>query len=127
MKVADYFEAIKDRLFIAAFVAEFKIIKQVERSKNGHLRARVTFTDHSRLEFSEFVAQNAVDEIQVVTYSYHWSDENDALICRWDNTPHFPHLDNAPHHIHRSAAEVFPGQPVDIFSVLDEIEALLKQ
>lgn len=100
MKIADYFETIKERLLIVSFVADFKISKQVDRSKNGHFRARVTFTDNSQLEFSEFAEQNVDDKIQVVTYSYHWSDENDNVIRRWDNTPHFPKLKNFPHHIH---------------------------
>ena len=127
MKIAEYFETIKDRLLIVSFVADFKISKQVDRSKNGHFRARVTFTDNSQLEFSEFVEQNADDEIQVVTYSYHWSDENDNIIRRWDNTPHFPKLKNFPHHIHVKEDEVISGKPIDIFGVLDEIEKTMKK
>jgi hypothetical protein len=126
MKSAEYFETIKDRLLIVSFVADFKISKQVDRSKNGHFRARVTFTDNSQLEFSEFVEQNADDEIQVVTYSYHWSDENDNIIRRWDNTPHFPKLKNFPHHIHVKEDDVISGKPIDIFGVLDEIGKTLK-
>jgi len=126
MKIAEYFETIKDRLLIVSFVADFKISKQVDRSKNGHFRARVTFTDNSQLEFSEFVEQNADDEIQVVTYSYHWSDENDNIIRRWDNTPHFPKLKNFPHHIHVKEEDVISGKPIDIFGVLDEIGKELK-
>jgi len=126
MKIADYFETIKDRLLIVSFVADFKISKQVDRSKNGHFRARVTFTDNSQLEFSEFVEQNADDEIQVVTYSYHWSDKNDNIIRRWDNTPHFPKLKNFPHHIHVKEDDVISGKPIDIFGVLDEIGKTLK-
>ena len=127
MKIADYFETIKDRLLIVSFVADFKISKQVDRSKNGHFRARVTFTDNSQLEFSEFVEQNADDEIQVVTYSYHWSDENDNIIRRWDNTPHFPKLKNFPHHIHVKKDDVISGKPIDIFGVLDEIGKTMKK
>ena len=121
MKIAEYFETIKDHLFVVSFVADFKIIKQADRSKNGHIRARVTFTDNSLLEFSEFVEQNADDEIQLITHSYHWSDENDNAIRRWDNTPHFPKLKNFPHHIHIGENEVAPGAPINIFAVLAEI------
>ncbi|MCX6064145.1 MAG: DUF6516 family protein [Chloroflexi bacterium] len=127
MKVADYFETIREQLVIVSFVADFKIIKQVDRSKNGHVRARVTFTDDSRLEFSEFIEQNANEEIQVVTYSYHWVDQNETLLARWDNTPHFPKLENFPHHVHKNTGDVVPGQPVDIFGVLAEIEKTVGQ
>ena len=127
MTIADYFETIKEHLLVVSFVADFKISKQVERSKNGYIRIRMTFTDHSRLEFSEFVEQNVGDEIQVVTYSYHWSGENDTLICRWDNTPHFPKLEKFPHHIHRNEDQVIPGKPINIFDVLSEIEKTLNK
>ena len=95
MTIADYFETIKEHLLVVSFVADFKISKQVERSKNGYIRIRMTFTDHSRLEFFEFVEQNAGEEIQVVTYSYHWSGESDTLICRWDNIPCHPSTNSA--------------------------------
>jgi len=43
------------------------------------------------------------------------------LLCRWDNTPHFSNLRNAPHHIHLSEDEVVPGNPTDIFRILEAI------
>jgi hypothetical protein len=127
MTITGYFETIKEHLLIVSFVANFKIYKQVERSNNGHIRARVTLTDNSWLEFSEFVEQNVSEEIQIVTYSYHWSDENDHLIQRWDNTPHFPKLNNFPHHVHIGEDQVTPGKPINIFGVLSEIEKTLNK
>jgi hypothetical protein len=57
-----------------------------------------------------------------VHYSYHWTDTNNQLITRWDNTPHFPDLPGFPDHIHDGATgQVTPGQPMSIFTVLDEI------
>ncbi len=127
MKIAEYFEAIKDRFFVTPFVSGFRILKQVNRSKNGHLRAHATFSDDSQLEFSEFVEQNAEEEIELVTYSHHWSDRNDILIRRWDNTPHFPKLRNFPHHVHIGEDEVIPGEPINVFGVLDEIGKKIKK
>jgi len=121
MKIAAYFEAIQDRLLLAPFVADFKILKQVDRSKNGHLRALARFLDNSQLEFSEFVEQNADEAIELVTYSHHWANKNGQLIRRWDNAPHFPKLEDFPDHIHTSDDKVIPGQAIDIFGVLDEI------
>jgi hypothetical protein len=61
-------------------------------------------------------------EIEVVTYSYHWADASNTLIKHWDNTPHFPDLPGFPYHIHYGiTSEVVPGQPMSIFTVLDEI------
>jgi len=55
------------------------------------------------------------------------ADENGNLIRRWDNAPHFPHLDKFPHHIHVSEREAAPGEPINIFGVLGEIEKTVKK
>lgn len=122
MNIAEYFESVKDRILADSFVVDFKIIKFADRSKNGHLRARVVFSDDSNLEFSEFVEQSTNDEIRLVTYSYHWSGKNGNPIRRWDNANHFPKLKNFPHHIHDGRTDkVTSGAPTNIFAVLDEI------
>jgi hypothetical protein len=126
MNIAKYFESVKDYILADSFVFDFKILKEADRSNNGHMRAHVIFSDNRNLEFSELIEQTANDEIRLVTYSYHWSDKHGNLIRRWDNTPHFPKLKNAPHHIHNGEMDkVTPGKPVNIFAVLDEIAAKL--
>lgn len=128
MNIAEYFESVKDRILADSFVIDFKILKYVDRSNNGHMRARVIFSDDSNLEFSEFIKQSAENEISLVTYSYHWSDKNDTLIRRWDNALHYPNLENFPHHIHTSEmGEAISGKPVNIFEVLDQIGSSLNK
>ena len=39
MNIAEYFESVKDHILADSFVLDFKIIKEVDRSNNGHLRA----------------------------------------------------------------------------------------
>ncbi len=78
------------------------------------------------LEFSEYFQLSSERDIEVVTYSYHWADENGALIRRWDNTPHHPELARFPHHIHVGDGTILPGKPVSIFDTLDEIAKFLK-
>ena len=118
MTIASYFETIREHIVIVSFIVDFRIIKQVDRSNNGYLRARVRFTDGSTLEFSEFAVLGSDGTIQVVTYSYHWLAESGNLLCRWDNTPHFPKLENAPHHIHLKEEQVIPGKTTNIFEIL---------
>ena len=127
MTVAQYLDAVKERLLTDRIVARFQLVRERLTLSDGHLRARLTLIDGSRLEFSEYVQLFPDDRIDVVTYSYHWADENDNLIRRWDNTPHYPDLPNSPHHVHSGLADlVSPGQPMSIFAVLDEIAAHLK-
>lgn len=122
MNVREYLEAIKARLLADPIVARFQVLRERDTTTDGHIRAGVTLSDNSLLEFSEYFQQTPEGNIQVVTYSYHWADESNQLILRWDNTPHHPNLSGFPHHLRDGAkSTVEAGQPVSIFEVLDEI------
>jgi len=120
--IADYLDALKERLLTDALVSSFEVVRERRAATDGHLRARLVLTDDSRLEFSEYVQRSPDDQIQVITYSYHWTDAGGDLVLRWDNTPHYPNLPGFPHHVHEGAnGTVSAGQPVSLFIVLDEI------
>lgn len=125
MTILEYLTAIKQRLLTDQLIFSFNVVRERATLTDGHLRVRLTLVNSTLLEFSEYV-QQAEDQIQVITYSYHWAEEDNNLIRRWDNTPHFPDLPGFPHHIHDGVTdEVVPGQPVSIFEVLDQIASLL--
>ena len=124
MTIAEYLDAIKERLVTDPAVSSFQIVRERATLVDGHLRARVTLADGSQLEFSEYVQRSGGSEVTVITYGYHWADAENHLIKRWDNTPHFPTLPGSPHHIHDGAKDqVIPGRPVSFFAILDEIVA----
>jgi hypothetical protein len=126
MTVIEYLDAVKERLTTDPLVAGFSIVRERVTLVDGHLRARLTISDGSQLEFSEYVQRSPDEQINVVTYSYHWADTDGNLIRRWDNTPHFPDLPGFPHHVHDGrAGSVLSGTPVSIFLVLDEIARLI--
>ena len=65
--------------------------------------------------------------MQVVTYSYHWMNAN-KLLRRWDNASHYPNLPGFPHHLHAGDEKnVLPGEPMNLFKVLDYITDTLKK
>ena len=122
MTIVEYFGAVKECLLTSPVVSRFHVIRERDTLTDGHLRARLTLTDGSQLEFSEYVQRSTEGQIDVITYSYHWTDTHGDLTRRWDNTPHFPDLPGFPHHIHDGrTGTVSPGQPVSIFTVLDEV------
>jgi hypothetical protein len=124
--VAEYLTSIKERLTADRVVSSFQVIRERTTLTDGHLRARLTLTDDSHLEFSEYVQRSPNGEISVITYSYHWADMQNILIRRWDNTPHFHNLPGFPHHVHTKPADTpSPGHLVSIFTVLDEIARLI--
>lgn len=122
MTITEYFDSVKERLLTDSLVKTFHILRERTTSLDGYLRARVVLTGNSQLEFAEYAQHRPDEQIEVVTYSYHWADAEDNLIRRWDNTPHFPDLSGFPHHIHEGPADVVrPGEPTNIFAILDEI------
>lgn len=40
---------------------------------------------------------------------YSFQLHSDRPLLRWDNTPHYPDLSNAPHHFHDRDGNVFPS------------------
>ena len=56
----------------------------------------------------------------------------DRPILRWDNAPHYPEIQNFPHHFHDEAGSKSPstltGKPlVDVPAILDEIAQFLER
>ncbi len=127
MTIAEYFDALKTRLMTDPVVAAFHVRRERSTSVDGYVRARVTLSDNSQLEFAEYVQLTADDQITVVTYNYHWADAANQLLQRWDNTPHHPEVSGFPHHLHLATEDMpAPGQPIDLFAILDIIAARLK-
>lgn len=122
MTVVEYLDEVIGRLLSDPVVSRFEIIRERYTADDGYLRVQAVLADGGRLEFSEYVQISAAAEIDVVTYSYHWTDRNGSLIQRWDNTPHHPGLPNFPHHVHFGpTGAVMSGGPMSIFAVLAEI------
>lgn len=126
MTPAEHLELVKERLLTDPIVASFQIRRERHTVTDAHLRVRVTLTDGSQLEFSEYVERTPEDDVQVMVYSYHWENAEGELIRRWDNTPHFPNLPGFPHHIHDGpTGATLPGQAINIFLVLDQVQEIL--
>ena len=64
-----------------------------------NLRIRVRFASGHLLEFNEAVIIEK-GQINHLSYRYHLQDRQNKLVFRYDNAPHFPTLDNFPHHKH---------------------------
>jgi len=59
------------------------------------MRAKAILADGSNLRISEVWIDGHLRR-----YAYYWLDEQDALICGWDNAPHHPEISTHPHHKH---------------------------
>jgi hypothetical protein len=88
-------------------------------SDRANLKLRLRFYFKYLLSISE--ALIVVDEkITAIDYRYHFQDEQNNLIFRYDNTPHFPDLSSFPHHKHLGDRVVACEQP-DISQVIQDV------
>ncbi|MDP1545513.1 MAG: DUF6516 family protein [Anaerolineales bacterium] len=129
MKPSKYLESAKNLLLTDFRITTYQIVREFEETQKRYIRARLTLSDESFLEFSEYIEKSSEDDIQITDYSYHWVDKNGGFIRRWDNANHFPKLKNAPHHIHtptgKAEESITPGSPTNIFAILDEIAKII--
>ena len=87
-----------------------------------NLRLRIRFVSGYLLEVSEAVIV-AEGVLQNLGYRYHCQDSNQALVFRYDDTPHFPDLASFPHHKHLPDDVIATAAPV-LVRVLEEAAAL---
>ena len=59
------------------------------------------------------------DKLVSLDYRYHCQNEQNQVIFRYDNTPHFPDLPSFPHHKHLPNNVIVSAQP-DIELVVQE-------
>lgn len=119
--ISDYFQQIKAIIHRSPVVSHANITYDQRDEAIGFLRGSLYLYDDSVLHISEYV--NTEPQITRLKYRYHWQNAHGALIFRYDNAPHYPHLPNAPHHKHNGEEDnVISASPPDIFSVLIEIQ-----
>lgn len=97
--------------------------KKHQGNSYGYMRLRLALINGDFVELAEyFVLQN--DKIDICRYRYQWMDATQQILNkRWDDTKHFPHLQNFPHHVHvRSETQVVSGQKLSIIELIDLLE-----
>ena len=73
--------------------------EEVLTSSRANLRIRVRFLSGHLFEVNEALVIEA-NQLKHLDYRYHFQDQQNNLIFRYDNTPHFPDLKSFPHHKH---------------------------
>jgi hypothetical protein len=77
------------------------------------------------LELNEAVIVEA-GHIKHLGYRYHFQTPKNDLVFRYDNTPHFPKLNNFPHHKHNKEKVVDVEKPSILF-VIEEARYLAQR
>ena len=103
-----------------AYVERYE--EEIVAAGRVNLRIRVRFRKGHMLELNEAVIGEA-GRPRRLGYRYHFQDEQNKLVFRFDNTPHFPGLENFPHHKHvpdKVAGAVEPS----ILKIIEEARRL---
>ncbi len=95
-------------------------IETDDDSQIGIISGCVCFKDGSEFHFKElFLTQRR-------KYRFHYMDQAEQLICRWDNAPHHPHLKTFPDHKHLPDDE-YESHPIQLPEALAEVETMAIQ
>lgn len=100
-------------------VLELKVLKAIVEPPVQALKARATLKDGYILQINESMGPD------FRRYSYQLQKE-DAMIKRWDNSPHWKDLKTFPYHVHHGN-EAEPREPPEVFieDILREVKKLL--
>jgi hypothetical protein len=124
LSIRRYFDELKLYLVINPIVESVEVISEKIGGKEGYLRVIIGLPDDSVIHCFEYVLFD--ESIGISKYSFHWQDVAGNLICRWDNAPHHPELDNFPYHAH-TKDKVSASSEMNLRMILSEAKAVLKQ
>ena len=120
--LSQYFEDIEDsiRKLESANVERYE--EEILTSSRANLRIRVRFLSGHLLELNEAIVIEE-DQLKHLGYRYHFQDQQNSLIFRYDNTPHFPDIKSFPHHKHKKNKVEDSDEPL-ILNVIKEAKLL---
>lgn len=78
------------------------------------------FTDGSKLTARDYLFLDGKRK-----YAFHYQQNDGQLIFRYDNAPHWPHLENSPYHKHLPD-KIEPSEVMNLEKVLHEISERIK-
>ena len=119
-----YIDDIEQQLLALSniYVEVFSV--NILTEKRANLKLRIRFQGKYLLAISEAILI-INGQITQIDYRYHFQDENNEVIFRYDSTPHFPDLPTFPHHKHLPDTVIAATKP-DIRQVFQEASSILE-
>ncbi len=117
-EVAAAFQGLKD-----CHIEKYE--EEILTPERANLRIRVRFAAGQLLEYNEAVTTHS-NNLGHLSYRYHFQAVNNELVFRYDNTPHFPALENFPAHKHLPDRVISAVRPL-IKDLLEEIDQCLSK
>ena len=92
--------------------------EEILTQQRVNLRIRLRLHQTHLLEINEAIIITN-NQLEFLDYRYHFQDQENHLVFRYDSTPHFPNLSTFPHHKHLPD-DVISSQKPDLTQVLKE-------
>jgi len=124
--IEEYFEGVKALLQKLSLSQPPEVEYDYRDRETGFLKGDLVFKNGSRLHFREFVQVKQSEPVYRYMYAFQYMQADGALIFRYDDTRHFPHLRTAPHHKHLGESDVLAADAPDLLQVLKEIENIIE-
>ncbi|MDZ7961177.1 MAG: DUF6516 family protein [Aulosira sp. DedQUE10] len=116
--LSDYLNQVEQAILQCRNVYVERYEEEILTPKRANLRIRLRLNQICVLEMHEAIVVTD-SKLEFLDYRYHFQDEQNRLIFRYDSTPHFPNLPNFPHHKHLPD-EVIASEKPEITQVLKE-------
>lgn len=115
--ISKYFDKVKSEIENHSHIVEnYQLKEKVYSEVRGFIEGELSFTDESRLDFAE-----VKDTEQAEKVKYHYMDNSNNMIFRYDNAKHHKEISTFPHHKHLPDKIAESSEP-EINDVLTEIE-----
>ncbi len=95
-------------------ISSYEVLDFRKNKYGFFLKLKVQFMDQSILFSKEYFS------IDVRNYSFHWQDNKNNLLIRWDNAPFHKNIETFPHHKHEGKM-VHPSTEIGFEDVLNYI------
>ena len=115
----DYLNQVEEAIAQCQNVYVERYEEEILTLKRANLKIRLRFHQTHLLEISEAIIVKE-NKLEFLDYRYHFQDDRNCLIFRYDSTPHFPNLPTFPHHKHLPD-DVISSQKPKITQVLTEV------
>lgn len=121
--LSDYFNQVEQAIVQYQNIYVERYEEEILTPQRANLRIRLRLNQTHLLEINEAITI-ADNQLEFLDYRYHFQDERNCLVFRYDSTPHFPNLSTFPHHKHLPD-DVISSQKPEITQVLKEATELL--
>lgn len=120
--LSDYLNQVEQAVLLYSNVYVERYEEEILTPIRANIRIRLRFNQTHLLEINEAIVV-VNHKLKFLDYRYHFQNEHNHLIFRYDSTPHFPNLPNFPHHKHLPD-EVIASEKPEIAQVLKEVNEL---